>query len=124
MQVYQTCPKKYSRTPEIETADLSQSHAGLNLSQFQTDCLLRINSSAAILNYFELFETKLSIVTTLTNKKYWYFTLFKTFINWYVKHSLYLINDECTTWPFKNLFNLFRALNACLITFGAVLEFL
>ena len=27
----------YRRTPEIETADLSQCHAGLNLSQFQTD---------------------------------------------------------------------------------------
>ena len=25
----------YSRTPEIETEDFSQSHAGLNLSQFQ-----------------------------------------------------------------------------------------
>ena len=25
---------KYSRTPDIETADLSQSHVGLNLSQF------------------------------------------------------------------------------------------
>ena len=24
----------YSRTPEIETADLSQTHASLNLSQF------------------------------------------------------------------------------------------
>ena len=42
----------YSRTPEIETADLSQSHAGLNLSQFQTGCILCINSSTAILNYF------------------------------------------------------------------------
>ena len=39
---------KYSRTPKIETADLSQSHAGLNLSQIQTDCLLRINLSTAI----------------------------------------------------------------------------
>ena len=36
--------------PEIKTADLSQSHAGLNLSQFQTDCLLRINSSTATKN--------------------------------------------------------------------------
>ena len=43
---------KYSRKPVIETADLSQSHADLNLSQFQTDCLLRINSSTAMLNYF------------------------------------------------------------------------
>ena len=42
---------RYSRTLQIETADLSQSHAGLNLSQFQTDCLLRINSSTAILNH-------------------------------------------------------------------------
>ena len=45
----------FSRTSEIETEDMSQSHAGLNLSQFQTDCLLRINSSTAILNYFKLF---------------------------------------------------------------------
>ena len=41
----------YSRTPEIATADLSQFYAGLNLSQFHTDCLLRLNSSAAILHY-------------------------------------------------------------------------
>ena len=41
----------YRQTPEIETADFSQSRAGLNLSQFQTDFLLRINSSTAILNY-------------------------------------------------------------------------
>ena len=33
----------YTRTPEIETADLSQSYVGLNLSQFQTDYLLCIN---------------------------------------------------------------------------------
>ena len=90
----------YSRTPEIETADFSQSHARLNLSQFQTDCLLRINSSTAILNYFELFKLILGIGTTLTNKKYWYFTLLKIFINWYVMHSLFFINDECITWQF------------------------
>ena len=57
---------QYSQAPEIETADLSQSHAGLNLSQFQTDCLLRINHSKAILNDFELFESILGIATTLT----------------------------------------------------------
>ena len=45
----------YSRTPEIETVYVSQSHAGLNLSQFQADCLLRINSSTAILNYLKLY---------------------------------------------------------------------
>ena len=80
----------YSRTPEIQTTDLSQSHAdinlsqsqtGLNLSQFLTDCLLRINSSTVILNYFKLFESILDIVTTLTYERYWYFTLLKTFIN-------------------------------------------
>ena len=69
--------KIYSQTVEIETADLSQSHAGLNLSQFQTNCLLRINSSTVILSYFKLFESILGIVTTLTNKKYWCFTLLK-----------------------------------------------
>ena len=37
----------YSRMPEIETADLPQSHAGLNLSQFQVDCLYRRNSNTA-----------------------------------------------------------------------------
>ena len=71
----------YSRTPEIEIANLSQSRAGLNLSQFQTNFLLRINSSTAILNQFKLIETILGIVTTLTNKKYWHVTLLKTFIN-------------------------------------------
>ena len=59
---------KYSRTYEIET-DLSQLHAGLNLSQFQTDCLLRINSSTLILNHFKLIESILGIETTLTIEK-------------------------------------------------------
>ena len=40
----------YSRMPEIETVYISQSHAGLNLSEFQADCLLRNNSSTAIKN--------------------------------------------------------------------------
>ena len=43
----------YSRTPETETAHLSQSYASLNFSQFQADC--RINSNTAILNYVKLF---------------------------------------------------------------------
>ena len=34
----------YSRMPETETADLSQSHFGLNSSQFQAGCLFCINS--------------------------------------------------------------------------------
>ena len=54
---------------------------------------------------FTLFESILGIVTTLTNDKYWYFTLLKIFINWYVIHSLFFINDEWITWQFKNLFN-------------------
>ena len=58
---------KNSRKPEIETADLSQSQVGLNLSQFQIDCLLSVNSSTTILNYFKLFESVLVIVTTLKN---------------------------------------------------------
>ena len=37
----------YSRTPEIETADLSQSHACLNLSQFRAYFLFYRNSSTA-----------------------------------------------------------------------------
>ena len=37
--------------PEIETADLSQSHASLNLSQFPADCLFPRNSSTATKNY-------------------------------------------------------------------------
>ena len=57
--------KEHSRTPEIETAE-SQTHPGGNLSQFQNDCLLHINSSTAILNYFKLFESILGYVTTLT----------------------------------------------------------
>ena len=82
------------------------------LSQIQTDCLLRINSSTAILNYLKLFESILGIVTTLT-KKYWYFTLLKAFIYWYVMYLLYFINDECITWQFRKKLDLFRALNAC-----------
>ena len=42
-------------TPEIETVDLSQSDACLNLFQFQADCLLRIKSSTAILNYLNQY---------------------------------------------------------------------
>ena len=37
----------YSRTPEIETADLTQSHAGHYLSLFQDDCLYPRNSNTA-----------------------------------------------------------------------------
>ena len=51
----------YSRTPEIETADLSQSHA--NLSQFQADCLFCIDLTTAT----KIFETILSRITTLAN---------------------------------------------------------
>ena len=40
---------------------LSQSHAGLNFSQSQTDCLLRINSCSAISNYLKLFELFLAL---------------------------------------------------------------
>ena len=95
--------------PVIETSDLSESHAGLNLSQFQTHCLLRLNSSTVILNYLKLFESILGIVTTLTIEKYWCFTLLKTLINWHVMHSLFFfINDGYITWQFKNLFNCFR----------------
>ena len=39
---------KYSRMPDIETVVLSQSHVGLKSSQYQADCLFRINSSTAI----------------------------------------------------------------------------
>ena len=65
-----SCDLNYSGAPEIETAGLFQSHAGLNLSQFQTDCLLCINSSTAMLNYLTLFESILGIVTPLTNEIY------------------------------------------------------
>ena len=90
----------YSRTPEIGTANLSQSHIGLNLSQFHTDCLLSKYSSTAILNYFKSFES-----TTLTSDKYWYFTLLMTFINWHVMYSLFFINDKYISWQIKTIFN-------------------
>ena len=41
---------KYSRSPETETADLSQFHASLNLSQFRAYCLFHRNLSTAIKN--------------------------------------------------------------------------
>ena len=37
--------------------NLSRSLAGVNLSQFKVGCLLRINSSRAILCYFKLFKS-------------------------------------------------------------------
>ena len=37
----------YSRVSEIETADLSQSHASFNLSQFRAYCLFHRNSNTA-----------------------------------------------------------------------------
>ena len=40
----------YSRTPEIGTVDLAQSHASLNLSQFRAYCLFNRNSSTATKN--------------------------------------------------------------------------
>ena len=88
---------------ELETILQSQSHAGLNLAQFQADFLLRMNSSSAVLNYLELFESILGIATTWTNEKYWYFTLRPHKL---VCHeSLFFINYECITWQFKNLFH-------------------
>ena len=42
--------QNYSRMPKIETADLSQSHSSLNLSQFQAYCLFHTNSSTATKN--------------------------------------------------------------------------
>ena len=39
---------KYSRMPEIETADLSQFHAGLNLPQFKADCLFHRDLNTTI----------------------------------------------------------------------------
>ena len=71
---------KYSRTPEIETANLSQSHATRNLSQFRAYCLFHRNSSTAILRYLKLSESIVVFVTTLPNRKYWYFTLLRTFV--------------------------------------------
>ena len=44
----------YSRTPEIETADLSQSHANLNLSQFRDYCLFHRNSGTATRNNYNM----------------------------------------------------------------------
>ena len=41
---------QHSRTLEIETADLSQSHASLNLSYVQAYCLFHRNSSTATKN--------------------------------------------------------------------------
>ena len=40
--------KNYSRTPEIEAVNLSQSYDGLNLSQFQACGLFHIDSSTSI----------------------------------------------------------------------------
>ena len=42
--------KIYSQTSEIETADLSQSHASLNLSLFRAYCLFHRKSSTATKN--------------------------------------------------------------------------
>ena len=88
LKLKQTSNYKYSRTPEIETADLSQ---------YQTDCML-ITYKLKYRN-FKLFESMLGIITTtMTNEKYWYLTLLKIFINWYVMPSLFFfINDEYIT---------------------------
>ena len=42
------------RTPEIETADLSQSGASLNLSQFRAYCLFHRNSSRVTENNYNM----------------------------------------------------------------------
>ena len=41
---------KYSTSPEIETANLSQCYVGLNLSQFRAYCLFHRNSIAVTKN--------------------------------------------------------------------------
>ena len=41
----------YSRTPEIETANLSQCYGGLNLFQFQAFCLFRTDLNTTIKNF-------------------------------------------------------------------------
>ena len=46
-QLHASYAFKYSRTPEIETADLSISHAILNLSQYRAYCLFHRNSITA-----------------------------------------------------------------------------
>ena len=58
----------------METTGLSQSHVGLNLSQFQTDSI----SDRTQVQQLKILESILGTVTTLTNKKYWYSTLLKT----------------------------------------------
>ena len=45
-----TLETMYSRTPDIETADLSQCHASNNLSQFWAYSLFHRNSSTAFKN--------------------------------------------------------------------------
>ena len=47
MPLQEVTLSRYSRTPEIETADLFQSHASLNLSQIRACCLFHRNSSTA-----------------------------------------------------------------------------
>ena len=48
----------YWRTPEIETADLSQSHAGLNLSQFQDDYLVAATMNILIFTWYCINNNK------------------------------------------------------------------
>ena len=63
---------------------------------------------------FKLFESILGMVTTLANgEKYWYFTLLKTFINWYVMHLLFLSMINVSHGNLRIFFYWFRALNAC-----------
>ena len=57
---------KYSQTPELETANLSQFYLGLNSFQFPVDFLFRKSSSTVTKN----IESILDIVTILTNEKH------------------------------------------------------
>ena len=97
----------YIRTPGIETANFSQSHVDLNLSQFQADCLFCVNLNTATENMW--------INTCHCNNidKWKILALDVTYLSSIVMSCIhyFFINDECITLQFKNLFNLFRALN-------------
>ena len=73
---------------------------------------------------FKLFESILGIVTTFTDEEYRYFSWIKTFINWYVMHSLFFYQLWMCHMAFQKSYYLISSIKRMFQLFLiAVLEF-
>ena len=106
---------KYSRTPEIEIANLTQCHVDFNLSQSQADGLFPISSSTATkniwINTWHRNNIDKSNILVLD---------FTYDLHILLCHAFIFVNHECMTRQFKHHYNQFRALSACFTYFWLI----